>query len=927
MIGEVIELDLIEVFNSLSGIPLSIKEEGEALQRITDLGRKALHSHACNLTFVDLENMTLTQAACSGFDEGCEDRMANRSIKMGSVTEDGVFLDYELIMKGELVERYNLQDDGQGIANPKTARRHNLSAILAYPLKWDGRVVGYFNHFSSDNRRFNDREKGLLEIFARQALLVIDRFEYYQTLERSLGILRDQSGKLLSVPEQEFLEQVPENACKLLSVPICIVWKFDVVRKRLKIAATAGDVDDEYKKIELKLDDPGLQHLSKRGVRFLLDVTEPHPKYYRHREHAKDRAWVSLLTAPMWVEDRLIGMLDVYTDKKRYFKDWEKGFFEAFANYTASSIQKAELLKQSEENLRLKKLNQITQEMAEASDVDQLLELMLDRGLELVGASRGWVSRFDPKTGELNIIAHRGELSGTRALELGRGITGRALHEEKAIKADDVRSPEWHGVYEQFWEDTHSELAIPIFISNAQVRIGHEIKSGTKPIGVLNIESPFVAALSQSDEDILSSMTRQAAIIIERLEVDRKFANLRKIEREIAGKRDWDETIRIVLRAITDTLGYEYVNISLVDPDLNRIRTKYVVGIHRKEVELFKRMADHPLDSDDIQAQIVRSRETEVPDIEDPHFDQRIYKRFGHERLIRVFIPMIVASEDRVIGTVEAGYKRSYRKYIYERDVQILRGFVNYAVRALEQSKRGLLPRISHEFTAPIVGIRSNTSYLQRRIGQLDDSILQVKLDDILTDSEILLLRVGELEHILGGTTPVSRPELTLVYRDIIIKTVNQLKPLVAERGFDMSMIKYNTRDIHRIKIYVDRAKLNSVVYNLLINSIKYAEDDSSAFKTMISVDETKGYYIIKFQDWGIGIKKPYEERIFEDGFRAPEAINRFVTGSGLGLTIARKTMREMDGDLRLANNHKPTEFDLLLPKSLKEVPDDSLRR
>jgi GAF domain-containing protein/signal transduction histidine kinase len=918
MTSEIAGLDLIEIFNSLSAIPLLHQEESEPLKSITDLGRQALGSHACTLTFVDLETKTLSQKACSSVNETFEKRMKTKPIRLGSLKEKGVFLDYELIRRGELVERYGLKESGQGIANPRTARKYNLSAILAYPLKWEERLVGYFNHFSATGSPFTEREKRLLEIFARQAMLVIDRFEYYRTLERSLNILKEVSQSLLSVPEEEFLKQAPEHACKLLSVPVCIVWKLDAPREILKVTTAAGNVDDAYRKIELHLNDPGLQHLSKRGVKFLLDVTKPQPKYYGHAEEARKRNWVSLLTAPMRVGNRLVGMLDVYTHKeKRYFKEWEKQFFEAFANYTAISIEKAELLE----------LNQVLQLMTEARTEDDLLKIILDRGLQMVGAKRGWVSRFDPKSGELNIVDSRGDLPGPRSLRLDAGITGKALREETPVRADDVLESKWHGIYEPFWPDTRSELAIPIVISNALIRVGHDVKESRKALGVLNIESPYTTAFSEADEALLSSLARHAAIIMDKLETDHKFANLREIEREIIGKRDWGETIQIVLRAITNTLGYEYVNISLVDTDLKRIKTRYVVGIPRKEVELFKRMADHSLDGNDIQAQIVRSKEVEVPEVEDPRFDQKIFKRFGHERLIRVFIPMIVASENRVIGTVEAGYKRSYRKHIYERDVQILRGFVNYAVRALEQSRRGLLPRVSHEFKAPIIGIRSNASFVRQRIEELDTNLIQVKLDDILTDTDILLLKVGELEHILGKTTPLSRPELTLVYRDIIIKTVNQLKPLVAERGFEVSNISYNTWDIHRIKLYVDKAKLNSVVYNLLINAIKYSEDEPSEFKITISVDETHNDYIIRFKDWGIGIKKEYEVKVFAEGFRAPEAINRFVTGTGLGLTIARKTMREMGGDLRLTQNSKPTQFDVLLPKSLKEVPDDPLRR
>ena len=375
------------------------------------------------------------------------------------------------------------------------------------------------------------------------------------------------------------------------------------------------------------------------------------------------------------------------------------------------------------------------------------------------------------------------------------------------------------------------------------------------------------------------------------------------------------------MEGITETLGYEYVNISLVSKELDQIKTKYLKGLPKGDVEIFKKMAVHSLQSSDIQAEIVKHKKIEVPLQYDKRFDQNIYKRFGQENIIRIFIPMLTPSDGNVIGTIEAGYNRNFRNHIYERDVQILDDFINYAMVALEQKRKVLLDRASHELTAPVVGIKNNANFLQRRIRQLDHDYIQRKLSDIIMDCEILILEIEEIEHILGRPSPKQKIQRTLVYRDIIIKTINQLKPLIAEKEFDYSKIHYDPQDIPKINIFVDPALLGKVVYNLLINSIKYSKSDPDQFAIFINVEENRDYFIIRVRDWGIGIEKEYIDKVFEEGFRTPEAIQKNVSGSGLGLMISRKIMRELGGDLILVNNYTPTEFQMILPKKLKEYP------
>ncbi|MBL8151993.1 MAG: ATP-binding protein, partial [Blastocatellia bacterium] len=180
--------------------------------------------------------------------------------------------------------------------------------------------------------------------------------------------------------------------------------------------------------------------------------------------------------------------------------------------------------------------------------------------------------------------------------------------------------------------------------------------------------------------------------------------------------------------------------------------------------------------------------------------------------------------------------------------------------------------------------------------------------EDIIADCELLLYGVADIEIAFGRKPKPSKKEKINVGRDVIIKTVMQLKPYI-------NFVQFDLIDLKKIEVYVDRAKLNQVVFNLFQNAIKYCEEDKEKFRVKIEADIDNTNFIIKFKDWGIGIAAGFEEKIFESGFRTSEAKQRDVNGSGFGLTISRELMKEMGGDLRLVNSYKPTEFHLIIPK------------
>jgi signal transduction histidine kinase/GAF domain-containing protein len=693
--------------------------------------------------------------------------------------------------------------------------------------------------------------------------------------------------------------------------PRCALWWLDTNRAGFRLAAAAGewakpaDADDllPYEEAE------GLGLLAAEEPAELPAVCALRPSGF---------GLASGLAARIHYEDRTSGLLVVsHGDAPGPWADSARRRLRALA------LHGAVLCRNFEQRERQTRLVEFLQEMSEATSEHTLYDLVLREVKPLLGCDRAVIRRVNLQSGHLDYVRSSPRVADGFPLNPGEGVTGRALHERHTYRIADVAAPEWAPIYRQLWSTlppARAELAVPILLKKARVRIGTRFHFVDKPFGVLNLESPTKGAFSRLDESSAGSIAQRMAPVMERIEFDKKLDRLRQAAQTLATKREWDSIVKVLLEGIRDALGYEFVSLSIIE-DSSRIRCMRVIGI--PEADEFRKRAVHDLDSEHVQARVVRYRRAEVPPPDEPSLNE-IRRRFGLDRLIRVFVPMIEHSRNEVVGTISAGYDRTYREHIYQRDIQLLKVLVAFGTNAMETWRRGTIDRVSHEINAPLTAVRANLSTLLRRRKNktLTDDQLDLALEDMETDTEVLYYQMQQLEYVLGGSVAEAtrqplRVKPVLLFRDIIFKTINQLKPLVIERGLDPKKIEYE--DVHKVKeVNVDKSKVSQVIFNLFMNAVKYA-DSPESFEIRIGAAERRDHYVIKFCDWGIGIPKGLEEKIFHERFRAPEARDRNVMGSGLGLTISRQLMREHGGDLVLKNRRGPTEFHLLIPKHVRE--------
>ncbi len=200
-----------------------------------------------------------------------------------------------------------------------------------------------------------------------------------------------------------------------------------------------------------------------------------------------------------------------------------------------------------------------------------------------------------------------------------------------------------------------------------------------------------------------------------------------------------------------------------------------------------------------------------------------------------------------------------------------------------EQYRREFLGNVSHELKTPLFTIQgyistlldgglNNAQILEKYLKRADKGI--ERLTYIIKDLDMITkLEVGDLS-------------LEIEPFDIIelIKSTFELLEIKASKK-QISLI-FDRNYITPIYVNADKERIQQVLTNLIVNSIKYGDFNGT---TEISVENLiKNKIIVRVTDNGEGIENSHLLRLFERFYRVDKSGSRKEGGSGLGLAIVK---------------------------------------
>lgn len=228
-----------------------------------------------------------------------------------------------------------------------------------------------------------------------------------------------------------------------------------------------------------------------------------------------------------------------------------------------------------------------------------------------------------------------------------------------------------------------------------------------------------------------------------------------------------------------------------------------------------------------------------------------------------------------------------------------------------EHKKDEFISIASHELKTPLTSVKGYIQLLQRSLNRDDKTMAQNHLEKASTQLE----KLNELIVDLLDISKIESGKMKFNMKSFCADNmVNNAIEMLQQSNPDFKISKLGKTDE---MIFGDEMRLEQVVINFITNAIKYAPGTNQVNVTTNIKDE-KLYLAVK--DFGIGISKEQQDKIFDKFYRVEDNSNRF-NGLGIGLYICSEIINRHGGTIGVKSvPDEGSEFYFIIPTTEAEI-------
>lgn len=231
--------------------------------------------------------------------------------------------------------------------------------------------------------------------------------------------------------------------------------------------------------------------------------------------------------------------------------------------------------------------------------------------------------------------------------------------------------------------------------------------------------------------------------------------------------------------------------------------------------------------------------------------------------------------------------------------------------KQLEKKKDDFIGIVSHELKTPLTSIKGYSQILEKHLKQNKDEKGSSFLSKIIKEIE----RLTQLTASFVNVYNIQTGKLVLYKKNFVIDE------LIGGIVSDFQRTTSHTIEYHEQSkkfVYADKERITQVLVNLISNAIKYSP---RAKKIIVKSVYDAKKVTISVQDFGLGIPKEEQNKIFERFFRVKGKKEKDISGLGLGLYISYEIVNQHKGKIWVDSvEGKGSTFYFSLPLKQKNI-------